>query len=272
MSGLLAASSVPEQVSFWILAIVSVLGALAMVGSRKAVHSALWLALVMIALAFLYILQGAVFLGIVQIVVYTGAVMMLFLFVLMVVGVDSSDSLVETLPHQRFAAIVTGIGFGLLLIIGLGRASLGTAVRARRGELRAGQQRAGHRRADLQPLRLGLRDHVGAADRCRGGSHGACPPRARSCPGSASASSPSCACASSRPTSLPTPGVYARHNAVDTPALLPDGSPSPESVPGILPARPGRRPCPRRACSTHRRRPRSSCASRVEDVEGGEHS
>ncbi len=68
------------------------------------------------------------FLGIVQIVVYTGAVMMLFLFVLMVVGVDSSDSLVETLPHQRFAAIVTGIGFGLLLIIGLGRASLGTAV------------------------------------------------------------------------------------------------------------------------------------------------
>jgi NADH-quinone oxidoreductase subunit J len=49
---------------------------------------------------------------------------------------------------------------------------------------------------------------------------------------------------SSRPTSLPTPGVYARHNAVDTPALLPDGSPSPESVPTILPARPGRTPVP----------------------------
>jgi len=74
-----------EQVAFWILAPIAVLGAILMVGSKKAVHSALWLAATMISLAFLYIAQGAVFLGIVQIVVYTGAIMMLFLFVLMLV-------------------------------------------------------------------------------------------------------------------------------------------------------------------------------------------
>ena len=78
-----------------------------MLVSRKAVHSALWLASTMICLAILYIMQGAVFLGVVQVVVYTGAVMMLFLFVLMLVGVDASDSLVETLRGQRL-----GVGAG----------------------------------------------------------------------------------------------------------------------------------------------------------------
>ena len=68
---------------------------------RKAVHSALLLAVVMISLAVLYAVQDAPFLFAVQIIVYTGAVMMLFLFVLMLVGVDSSDSLVETIRGQR---------------------------------------------------------------------------------------------------------------------------------------------------------------------------
>ena len=57
----------------------------------------------------------APFLGVVQVVVYTGAVMMLFLFVLMLVGVDSSDSLVETIAGSAGAAIVLGLGFGVLL-------------------------------------------------------------------------------------------------------------------------------------------------------------
>ena len=96
----------PESVAFWVLASVAVLGALGMVLSRKAVHSALCLASTMICLAVLYIALQAPFLGVVQIVVYTGAVMMLFLFVLMLVGVDASDSLVETLRGQRLAAIV----------------------------------------------------------------------------------------------------------------------------------------------------------------------
>ena len=77
-----------------------------MVVVRKAVHSALLLAVVMVCLAILYAVQDAPFLFAVQIIVYTGAVLMLFLFVLMLVGVDSSDSLVETIRGQRVAAVV----------------------------------------------------------------------------------------------------------------------------------------------------------------------
>ena len=61
-----------------------------MVAAPKAVYSAIFLACTMIILAVLYIAQDALFLGVVQIVVYTGAVMMLFLFVLMLIGVDSA--------------------------------------------------------------------------------------------------------------------------------------------------------------------------------------
>ena len=70
-----------------------------MLFSRRAVHCAMWLALTMICLAVLYIAQDAIFLGVVQVVVYTGVIMMLFLFVLMIVGVDASDSLVEDDPR-----------------------------------------------------------------------------------------------------------------------------------------------------------------------------
>ena len=69
----------------------------------------MFLASTMIALAVLYIAQDALFLGVVQVVVYTGAVMMLFLFVLMLIGVDTSEALVETIRGQRMAAIVIGV-------------------------------------------------------------------------------------------------------------------------------------------------------------------
>ncbi len=101
-------TSTAEEVTFWILAVLAVLGAVAVVAAPKAVYSAIFLAIAMIILAVLYIAQGALFLGIVQVVVYTGAVMMLFLFVLMLIGVDSADSLVETIRGQRVAAIVAG--------------------------------------------------------------------------------------------------------------------------------------------------------------------
>ena len=96
-----------------------------MLFAKKAVHSALLLAWVMITLAFFYIAEGALFLGIVQVVVYTGAVMMLFLFILMLVGVDSSDSLVETIKGQRSTSIVAAVGLGGLLISLVGRATVG---------------------------------------------------------------------------------------------------------------------------------------------------
>ena len=86
---------------FWILAILSVGAAITMIFMRQAVHCALMLAVVMLSLAVLYAMQGAPFLAFVQIIVYTGAVLMLFLFVVMLIGVTSSDSLVETIRGQR---------------------------------------------------------------------------------------------------------------------------------------------------------------------------
>jgi NADH-quinone oxidoreductase subunit J len=113
-----------EQFAFWILGSIAVIGALGMVFARNAVHSALWLVLTMLCLGFLYVVNAAPFLGAVQIIVYTGAIMMLFLFVLMLVGRDASDSLIETLRGQRVAAIVLGVGFAILVATGLAR-SLG---------------------------------------------------------------------------------------------------------------------------------------------------
>ncbi len=79
-------------------------------------HAALSMALVMISLGVVYLAEQAPFLGVVQVFVYTGAVMMLFLFVLMLIGVDSSDSLVETIKGQRALATVFGLGLVLLLV------------------------------------------------------------------------------------------------------------------------------------------------------------
>jgi len=118
--------STGEAWGFWILGSLAVIGALGMVLTRNAVHSALWLVLTMLCLGFLYVVNSAPFLGAVQIIVYTGAIMMLFLFVLMLVGRDASDSLIETLRGQRVAAILLGAGFGVLVATGLAR-SLGSA-------------------------------------------------------------------------------------------------------------------------------------------------
>ncbi|MFI5894260.1 NADH-quinone oxidoreductase subunit J [Actinoplanes sp. NPDC051513] len=113
--------STGEAWAFWILGTISVIGALGMVLARNAVHSALWLVLTMLCLGFMYVVNSAPFLGMVQIIVYTGAIMMLFLFVLMLVGRDASDSLIETLRGQRVAAVVLGVGFAALVATGLAR-------------------------------------------------------------------------------------------------------------------------------------------------------
>ena len=222
-----------EAVAFWIVAPLAVLGGLMMVLSRKAVHSALWLALSMICLALLYIMQGAVFLGIVQIVVYTGAVMMLFLFVLMLVGVDSSDSLVETLRGQRLAAVLAGLGFALLLVIALVRtidiAPVGvTEANAANGGNVQGIAKLIFTQyiwvfevtaallitAAVGAMVLAHREHVIPRLSQRELSE----QRTRS----------------AHVPPLPAPGVYARHNAVDTLGLLPDGTPSELTVPRSL--------------------------------------
>ena len=117
-----------ETVVFWVLGPICLAGALGMVFSRNAVHSALWLVQTMLCLGVFYVVQEAPFLGAVQIIVYTGAIMILFLFVLMMVGRDSSDSVVETLRGQRIAATVLGVGFAGLVGAGIARATQGLPV------------------------------------------------------------------------------------------------------------------------------------------------
>jgi NADH-quinone oxidoreductase subunit J len=143
-----------EEVTFWILGTLAVVGALGLLFARKAVHAALGMALAMLSLGIFYIQHGAAFLGVVQIFVYSGAVMMLFLFVVMLVGVDSSDSLVETIKGQKWATLVLSLGLAGLLFAAIGHITItgkptldaanasGTADHRRLGGYGAGTPRA----------------------------------------------------------------------------------------------------------------------------------
>lgn len=233
----LTRTSTGEAVVFWILGTLAVVAAVGVVVTRRAVYSAVFLASTMINLAALYIAQDAMFLGVVQVVVYTGAVMMLFLFVVMLIGVDHSESLMETLHGQRITTIVAGMGCGILLIGALGKGA--TDGFAGLAEANAGGNVEGLAAliftrylwafeltsalvitAALGAMVLAHRERFErrksqrelADERFRPGGH---------------------------PTPMPAPGVYARHNAVDIPARLADGTFSDLSVNRTLE---GRRP------------------------------
>ena len=227
-----------ETIVFWVSGTLAVIGPLGMVISRKAVHSALVIALTMINLAVLYVANFAPFLGMVQIIVYTGAVMMLFLFVLMVVGVDASDSLIETIKGQRVAALLMGIGFSVLLIAGLGNGLMNTTSVG----LDAANSAQG---GNVEGLAfLIFTDYLIAFEVTAAllitAAMGAMilTHRERWYPRRTQRElSEERFAAGEHPGQLPPPGVYARHNAVDTPALLPDGSTSSLSVPDPLRSR-----------------------------------
>ncbi len=157
----LTRTSTSEAVAFWILGALAVVGAVGVVAAPKAVYSAICLATTMISLAMIYVAQDALFLGVVQVVVYTGAVMMLFLFVLMIIGVDSAESLVETLRGQRVAAILVGLAFGILLIAGIGSAATTGFVGLKQANSGGNVRGPGH--LDLHPRPVGVRDHQRAA-------------------------------------------------------------------------------------------------------------
>jgi NADH-quinone oxidoreductase subunit J len=243
-----------EAVAFWILGPIALAGALGMVFAKNAVHSALWLVLCMLSLGALYMVQQASFLGFVQIIVYTGAVMMLFLFVLMLVGRDSSDSVVEVLRGQRLAAAGLGVGFVALLVgalfrslteiipVGLAEANnvpggnvagLGKLIftqylfpfeltsalliTAALGAmlLAFSQARNAAKKTQRQTVEARLR-----------GEH-------------------------ARISPLPGPGVFATANSVATPALLPDGSVAPESLSELLETVPAKPPAPLAPLDAH---------------------
>src|SRR3954453_23610619 len=227
------------MIAFWVLAPIMVIAALGILFVRKAVHAALLLAVVMISLAVLYLTLEAPFLFAVQIIVYTGAILMLFLFVLMLVGVDASDSIVETIRGQRVLAMVGGVALGAVLVVALGQVSLGPAVGLGAANANGNIEAV----ADILFSRyvfafettsaLLITAAVGAmvlAHRER------LTPKA----GQADLAAQRVKDYAEKGTHLgplPPPGVYARHNAVDTPALLPDGTAAPSSVSRVLAAR-----------------------------------
>ncbi|WP_029767279.1 NADH-quinone oxidoreductase subunit J [Haloglycomyces albus] len=124
----LMAASGGEAVAFWILAPIALGGAIGLVLARSAIHAALMLVSTMLCMGVFYIMQSAPFLGFTQIMVYTGAIMMLFLFVLMLFGRGSRDSVMETLRGQRLAAVSLGIGLSFLLSGGIAHAVSGLVV------------------------------------------------------------------------------------------------------------------------------------------------
>ena len=224
-----------EAVLFWVLGPVMVLAALGLLFARKTVHAAMSVVVVMISLAMLYVAQDAPFLGVVQIIVYTGAIMMLFLFVLMLVGVDASDSFTETITGQRWIGFLLGGGLAVVLTgVVLNAAGLapqgldaanegGNPARIAQvvfGDYIFAMEVVGtllvtaavgaivmtHRRR-LTPL-VGQRER--AAARIAGIEDGEIL------------------------TPLPAPGVYAQSNALDVAALGPDGLPLDRSVPRVL--------------------------------------
>lgn len=231
-----------EQIAFWICAVLAVIGGFGMVLSRKAVHSALWVANTMINLAVLYALLEAPFLSLVQIIVYTGAVMMLFLFVLMIVGVDASDAVNETIKGQRPLAIIGALGMGGLMVSAVASANLTPA-----GLTDANSHWGGNLQglANLIFGRFLLSFEVTSAlliTAALGAMVLAHRERFEPRKTQRELSIERFKSPTGYKSSLPAAGTYARHNAVDTPALLPDGTMSEISVPKPLAARGSMRP------------------------------
>jgi NADH-quinone oxidoreductase subunit J len=223
-----------EAIAFWVLGPLSLLGALGMIFSRNAVHSALWLVLTMLSLGALYMIQQAPFLGFTQVIVYTGAIMMLFLFVLMMVGRESSDSVVEVLRGQRLMATLLGIGVAGLLAGGLTRALANVTPAAPLDpSTPAGGGPGGLGRLIftdyLFPFELTsallITAAVGAMVLAFTDRHGKGGKRTQKELVMARFRGEY-----ERPSPLPGPGVFATANSVATPALLPDGSVAPESL------------------------------------------
>src|SRR6476661_5154960 len=99
-----------ELLVFLIASSIVLIGALGVVFNSNPVHAALSLVATLFGIAVLFIAQDAQFLAAVQVIVYAGAIVVLFLFVIMLLGVDRSDSLeTEPLTGQRPAALVAGV-------------------------------------------------------------------------------------------------------------------------------------------------------------------
>lgn len=223
-----------EQVLFWVLAPLIVLASLTLLFARKAVHVAAAMIAVMIGLAVFYIRLEAPFLGMVQIVVYTGAIMMLFLFVLMLVGVDQKESLKETIRGQRWIALAAAAGLAFLIITTIWKVWINHRTLASENAGSNPQVVANALFGDwvlvMEVLALVLicaavgaivLTHLPPFDG-RNTQRSRAEERVKQ---------------RLNPVNKPMPGVYARRNALDIPAIGPDGKPVEASISRVLKAR-----------------------------------
>ncbi|AAT83646.1 NADH-quinone oxidoreductase subunit J [Cutibacterium acnes] len=235
-----------SQWAFWLLAPIMVLAALVMVFAKKPVHSALSLAVVMICLAVQYASQEAPFLFVVQIIVYTGAILMLFLFVVMLVGVDSTDSLKETLKGHKVAAMIAALAFVVLLILAVGNAVttgvIGTDYPVGLGQANTAGGNNVKSLAELVFTKyvivfeatsaLLITAAVGTMVLAHGEADKKKSQRERVTDRMAAYAEHG-----SHPGVRPNSGVYARTNQIGAPALLPDGTVAQDSISGTLATR-----------------------------------
>jgi NADH-quinone oxidoreductase subunit J len=243
MTALLVPLVTGEAVAYWICAPIMVLAALGMVLFRKAVYSALSLALVMVNLAIIYASQDAPFLFVVQIIVYTGAVMMLFLFVVMLVGVDTRESLVEKIKGHTVASVLAAVGAFILLAATVGGSLVTGAVGVGAANTTYGGNVQG-----LAALLFGkyvfafeataallITAAVGAMVLAHGERLAPkLDQKAR-----ARMRIEDYVTKGIHPGPRPSSGVYARHNSITAPALLPDGTVAQDSVSSVLVQRSG---------------------------------
>ena len=223
-----------QTVAFWVFAPLAVAGALGMVLSRKPVHSALSLAGMMVALGCLYASLDAPFLFVAQIIVYTGAVMMLFIFTMMIVGVDSVDSLVETIRGQRVASTIAVGALAVLLIVALSQGF----VTASQGLEGANTAHGGNVQGVAQyvfgpfvfAFELTAALLLVAALAAIILAHGERLKKRETHKDRVRRRTRQYAEQGTDPGPLPGPGIYARHNSSDYPALLPDGSVAENSI------------------------------------------
>src|SRR5437762_7172255 len=133
-----------DWIVFWVMAPISVVAGGAMVLARNAVHSALLLIVNFFTLAVFFLVLGSPFLFVVQIIVYAGAIMVLFLFVIMLLGVDREENLRERIAGQRWVAVALGAGLvaevfaAVRLGVGLSGGNVaGAAALSRGGNVKA---------------------------------------------------------------------------------------------------------------------------------------
>ncbi|MGD0742243.1 MAG: NADH-quinone oxidoreductase subunit J [Acidimicrobiales bacterium] len=126
-AGILATVSLPDLATFLVAGVIVVGGALGVVLGRNPVHAALSLVATLLGVAVLFVEEDAQFLAAVQVIVYTGAIVVLFLFVIMLLGVDRQErALVDQFRGQRYVAFGLGaLVLAEVLLLGTGHWATG---------------------------------------------------------------------------------------------------------------------------------------------------